>query len=91
MKDALDNYLSESSRAPAFGGSSYWVRGQDGLDARILEAKAAAKGILIEPGEIHFFSNDPPLNYFRLGFSSIANEQIEAGIKRLARIIHALN
>lgn len=90
MKQALDRYLPESSRLPSFGGSSYWVKGPDGLDARALKDKAAEEGILIEPGDIHFLSDDPPRNYFRLGFSSIANDRIEPGIEKLARIIHEM-
>ena len=88
--ESLDLYLPESSQMPAFGGSSYWVKGPEGLDARELSKLAAEKGILIEPGDLHFFSDDAPLNYFRLGFSSIPKERIEPGIKELAKLIHKL-
>lgn len=90
MKEALERYLPELSQRPGFGGSSCWIRGPEGLDAGELQRRAAEKGILIEPGDIHFLSANPPLNYFRLGFSSIANDRIESGIEKLARLIAEL-
>jgi GntR family transcriptional regulator/MocR family aminotransferase len=88
MGGALASHLPEASRAPTFGGTSYWVRGPDDLDAEELAAAAADEGILIEPGRIHFAAADAPRNYFRLGFSSIALDRIEPGIKLLAGMIH---
>ncbi len=32
--------------------------------------------------------DDPPQNFIRLGYSSIAAKQIEPGIKKLAGLIH---
>jgi len=60
------------------------------LDSRLLKDLAADEGILIEPGDIHFLSDNPPLNFFRLGFSAIADNKIEEGIKKLADIIHGM-
>ena len=87
MGEALERHLPHASETPAFGGTSYWVRGPTPLDARILQRAAAAKSILIERGDVHFFSNEPPLNYFRLGFASIATDRIESGIERLAALV----
>ncbi|MDX1431562.1 MAG: PLP-dependent aminotransferase family protein [Gammaproteobacteria bacterium] len=90
LGQALARHLPESSRMPTFGGTSYWVAGPPGLDARVLEREAARQGILIEPGDVFFLSPDAPRNCFRLGFSSIPVDRIEPGIERLAGIIHAL-
>ncbi|MGH1538963.1 MAG: PLP-dependent aminotransferase family protein [Arenicella sp.] len=90
MKEALDKYLPRSSKRSSFGGSSYWVNGPRRLDARELKVRAAEAGILIEPGDIHFLSDNPPLNFFRLGFSSISNDKIDSGIKKLSEIIHEI-
>ena len=90
MGQALARYLPESARMPAFGGTSCWVKGPESLDARVLVARAAEQGILIEPGDVFFFSENPPVNYFRLGFSSIPVERIEKGIQTLAEIVHDL-
>ena len=90
MRDVLDRYLPSSFECQTFGGSSYWVKGPDNLNSRKLKQRAEEAGILIEPGDIHFLSNHPPLNYFRLGFSSIANDRIEPGIQKLANIINTM-
>jgi GntR family transcriptional regulator/MocR family aminotransferase len=57
------------------------------LDARRLADLARVEGILIEPGDVHFATEAPPLNYFRLGFSSIDASAIEEGICRLGRLV----
>ena len=88
MGDALNRYLPESSRIPSFGGTSYWVRGPEQLDSRELQKRARDAGILIEAGDICFMQSNPPLNFFRLGYSSIAGTRIEQGIKKLASLIH---
>ena len=75
---------------PAFGGTAYWVRGPDGLDARALQAEGQQHGILIEPGDIFFHREDPPRNFFRLGFSSIPAERIGEGVRRLRRAIDGM-
>ena len=38
---------------------------------------------MIEPGDIHYLSEQRPLNCFRLGFGAIAEELIEPGIAAL--------
>jgi len=91
MGEALREYLPESSKEPSFGGSCYWVKGPDNLDARRLQKEAAEHGILIEPGDIHFIGEHPPLNYFRLGYSSINAERIRPGIKLLAELIQRIS
>ncbi|MEH6651778.1 MAG: PLP-dependent aminotransferase family protein [Motiliproteus sp.] len=87
MGSALSEYMPASFQKPSFGGSCYWVKGPEGLDSRLLRKEAADRGILIEPGDIHFQDEQPPLNYFRLGYSSIAADRIAPGIKALAELI----
>jgi GntR family transcriptional regulator/MocR family aminotransferase len=90
MSAALQQFLPHSATAPSFGGSSFWVQGPEGLDARQLAEEALAEGILIEPGDVHFLGSDQPSRYFRLGYSSIPVERIEPGIRKLAEIIERL-
>jgi GntR family transcriptional regulator/MocR family aminotransferase len=90
MAAALQTHLPQSATAPSFGGSSFWVAGPPDLDAGQLAEAAMAEGILIEPGSLHFLANDAPRHFFRLGYSSVATEKIEPGIRRLADIIHRL-
>ncbi len=91
MADALATHLPNSSSPPTFGGSSYWVAGPDHLDARALHREALNNSLIIEPGDIHFFDQTPPSNYFRLGYSSIKSDQIEPGIKLLAKLIDQIS
>ena len=90
MGQALARHLPDSARMPTFGGTSYWVTGPPGLDAGALQQEALQHGILIEPGHVHFMAEDGPLNYFRLGFSSIPVDRIEPGIRKLAALVHKL-
>ena len=87
MGQALQTHLPDSSRIPSFGGTSYWVWGPADLDSEQLAQAAAERGILIEPGRIHFAAHDAPRNFFRLGFSSIPEERIEPGIALLAEVV----
>ena len=90
MGDALNKHLPESTRIPSFGGTSYWVEGPEKLDTRELKSQARERGILIESGDICFMQDDPPQNFLRLGYSSIAASQIEPGIQKLAALIHKM-
>lgn len=90
MHDALDRYLPGCHETPSFGGSSYWVRGPELLNASILKDLAREAGILIEPGNVHFLGNSRPNRYFRLGFSSIPTNKIDSGIKKLSEIIQSM-
>lgn len=88
MGQSLARHLPESFRVPTFGGTSFWVRGPEDLDADDLAIRAMEKGIIIQPGRVFFYSENAPGNYFRLGFSSIPIDQIEEGIGALAGLIN---
>ncbi|MDH3691291.1 MAG: PLP-dependent aminotransferase family protein, partial [Gammaproteobacteria bacterium] len=60
------------------------------LDAAQLAERAAEHGILIERGDVHFLSDSPPKNYFRLGFSSIPTDRITPGVRELAQLVGEL-
>jgi GntR family transcriptional regulator/MocR family aminotransferase len=87
---ALAAHLPECRSMRVQGGSSIWLEGPAWLDARVLAACARKRGVLIEPGHAFFLSERPPLNYFRLGFSSIAVDRIEAGVRELALALREL-
>lgn len=87
MTDSLQQFLPDTTRAPTFGGTSFWVDGPARLDADRLAARAIDAGVLIEPGSVHFGVEQRPKNFFRLGFSSIGLDSIEPGIRRLAELI----
>ncbi len=87
MGRALATHLPDASDVPSFGGTSYWVRGPRDLDASALAASALERGVVIEPGDTTFACADPPKNFFRLAFSSIAADKIEPGIALLSQLI----
>jgi len=90
LADALASNLPECRAMRAQGGSSIWLQGPDWLDARVLAAGARKRGVLIEPGHAFFLDENPPLNYFRMGFSSIAVDRIEPGVRELALALREL-
>jgi GntR family transcriptional regulator / MocR family aminotransferase len=75
---------------PTFGGTAYWVKGPDNLDANLLQEEARKQGILIEAGDIFFHQPDLHKHYFRLGYSSISEDKIDSGLKKLCEIIHKI-
>jgi len=87
MDRSLAAHAPLSAIAPAFGGSSFWVRLPDHISAKKLEERASAAGIVLNAGDNYFADRNGPKNYCRLGFSSIPEEHIEAGIAKLAGII----
>lgn len=48
------------------------------------------EGIFIEPGDVTFHSDDPPLRFFRLGFSAISEALIEPGVRKLGAVMGKL-
>ncbi|MHA6288160.1 aminotransferase-like domain-containing protein [Maricaulis sp. CAU 1757] len=92
LRDALNHYRPLLlALAPVEGGTSYWVRGPDGLDADRLIALAERRGILIEPATSWFAQPDRPRNMFRLGVTSLPAEAIRDGIEELSRLVRELS
>ena len=87
MDAALHKYLGDQVKYFSSGGTSFWIKGPNWLDADQLRKSASASGVLIEPGSV-FFMNKPSLNnHFVLGYSSISQDKIEPGIKKLKDVI----
>ena len=91
MKNAIDIHLADLVTYTSIGGSSFWVKGPRWLDTDQLERVASNSGVLIERGSVFFMRPQKYSNHFRLGFSSIAKNDIEPGIKKLAQVIKKLN
>ncbi|MFA8384960.1 MAG: PLP-dependent aminotransferase family protein [Pelagibaca sp.] len=71
------------------GGSSFWMRAPDHVDCEDLAKRLSAVSVLIEPGTAFFAGEDPPRNYYRLAYSSIAQARIDPGVAEIARAIEA--
>lgn len=70
--------------AARHGGSSLWIEGPAGLDSAHFAEQLTGAGVLIEPGR-PFFANPPePCRFFRMGYSSIAEGEIRAGVAVMA-------
>jgi GntR family transcriptional regulator/MocR family aminotransferase len=69
-----------------FGGSSFWMRAPEGVDTEELALNLRSEGVLIEPGRA-FFAGDGPRNFYRLAYSSIAQQRIAEGIARIAKAL----
>jgi DNA-binding transcriptional MocR family regulator len=68
-------------------GLFVWVTLPEGIDgAELLALAIATERVAFVPGSA-FFATDAKKNTIRLNFSSPNEEQINEGIKRLARLI----
>ncbi|WP_417485729.1 PLP-dependent aminotransferase family protein [Maricaulis sp.] len=92
LRDALNHYRPLAiAVAPVEGGTSYWVRGPDGLDASEVIRAAEARGILIEPADHWFADDNGPGNMFRLGVTSLPASSIRDGIAELSRAMRDID
>ncbi len=86
LRDALNHYRPLSiAIPPVTGGTSYWVRGPENLDAEKLRIAAQNSGVLIEPATPYFADAKGRSNMFRLGVTSLDERQIRPGIEALSR------
>lgn len=90
MDAALNKHLGSRVRYFSSGGTSFWIRGPQWLNADRLQTTAAKQGVLIESGSVFYITPQQQNNRFRLGFSSISKDRIEPGIEKLAGIIKTL-
>ena len=88
-RDRMDAVLKQTMPSdvtwskPA-GGMFIWAKLPPGSSARELLVLAESEGVTFSPGDMFFFAADKPEN-FRLTFIQQNEEQIEAGITRLAK------
>lgn len=90
LMDALSRHVPEVKFVPVSGGASCWAWGPEWLDCHELARQAEERGVLIETGDVFFMVQTPPRNYFRMGFTSIAEERIEDGVRELGAVVKEL-
>lgn len=83
----IDARMPDCDVTMTTGGSAIWVTLPKGTEARNLAIAAAAKGVLIEPGEVCYQRENPPLNRIRMGFAAIQTDRIAPGIALLAEAL----
>ncbi|MCC9626085.1 PLP-dependent aminotransferase family protein [Thalassospira sp. MA62] len=91
MQTELSRQLPEVYVTPTAGGSAVWVILPDDVDAWTVHREAAKRGVLVEPGGVHYHNEETaPRNRLRLGFAAIDKEQIASGIGQLRDAILAV-
>lgn len=88
-REVLDACLTQhglrAASRNAFGGSSVWMQTEDGVNADTLAERLRTRSVLIEPGAAFFRPRDPRAQgHFRLGYSSISETAIPAGVALIA-------
>jgi GntR family transcriptional regulator/MocR family aminotransferase len=85
----LERHLPMCEATVTTGGSGVWLKLPETVSAREFTARAAERGVLIEPGDVHYLSENPPRNRIRLGFGAVDENRIEPGLKRLGDLLAA--
>ncbi|MEM6307049.1 MAG: PLP-dependent aminotransferase family protein [Pseudomonadota bacterium] len=67
-----------------YGGSSFWMQSDPGVDTTLAAQRLQDKGVLIEPGQPFFGQTDDHSQFFRLAYSSIQASKIPEGIRLIA-------
>jgi 2-aminoadipate transaminase len=89
MLAALDEYFPDNVHwTHPEGGLFLWVTVPAGIDTAQLLSDALEYRIAFVPGAA-FHANGGGENTMRLSFSSVNQEQIEEGIRRLGKLLHA--
>ena len=86
LTHAFAKYLPQFHVMPSQGGSGAWIKGPDGLNTQTLAEQCAARGVLIEPGDIFFRKTSvTSQSHLRLGYAAIPGHLIDAGVQELAK------
>jgi GntR family transcriptional regulator / MocR family aminotransferase len=87
LRESLRRHAPSLRFVDARGGSALWIEAPREIDTRELSIRALDEGIVIEPGDVFFAGASAPRNFMRLGYSSIATERIDEGVRHLARLL----
>lgn len=86
--EALDTHLPQLRYRPPAGGAALWAELPAGCDTSALARIAAARGLLFDAGAVFWRGvRTVPRTHLRLGYGSIPDDRIEAGIIELARLV----
>ena len=90
MLAALQRWLPEASTTVPKGGYYLWLQFPDQCDADELAKRAAHEGVIVIPGSKFFAGKSAPKNFLRLAYSYQAGEEIDEGVRRLARAFKSM-
>ena len=88
MLNAMTEYFPKDIKfTNSKGGLFTWVELREDLDSAAILKEALAENVAFVPGS-SFFPNGGCKNFFRLNYSSMTDDKIVDGIKRLAKVIN---
>ena len=85
MDAALQKHVPQAQFVTPSGGYFFWLR-LPGIDTVQVRAHAAAHKVDFRPGKL-FSSQDGLGDYLRVGFSYYDVENLEEGVRRLAKCV----
>ncbi len=85
LVDALRREIPQASFTPPNGGYFLWVELPEGVDAGQLEREAAEEGVALVKGTDFLLEGGD--NAVRLAYSGVTEDEIEEGIRRLAKAL----
>lgn len=85
MEEAVAAHGLHVAGQNKFGGSAFWMRAPNGVDTKALAQHLRQKSVLIEPGHSFFAGPDTPVEFYRLGYSSIPASKISDGMALVAQ------
>ena len=90
LQAALARHVPGLRAEAAQGGSALWLHAGAGVDTRELAERLYRLGVVVEPGDVFFSGTRVPKHFLRVGYSSIGADRIDAGVRLLARELHAM-
>lgn len=92
LRQALNHYLRDIEvELPTQGGTALWVQCPSEIKVTDLVTAAAKRGILLEPDDHYYCNRQHPGSYFRLGVTSIPEQNIREGVNQLTRLIREMH
>lgn len=87
MLDAMEKYFPKGVEYTRPGGGLFiWCDLGNGIDTLALSKKAIEKKVVYVPGNTFMIDMDKPCSALRLNYSTMSDERIIEGIKRLGEI-----
>ncbi len=87
MDAALRHCGLDIAGSASFGGSSFWMKARDYVDMAVVAHELRKNGVLLEPGAPFFDGEETPRHYYRLAYSSIADDKISKGVQLIAQAL----
>ena len=87
LEQALSNHMPSGTKwTRPEGGMCVWVELPPGFDSNELLIHTRERGVVFAPGR-YFYCQNPQPNTLRLGFTGVAEREIERGIAILADVL----